>query len=73
VVVAETAYGKVEVGVADGVAAWLDLGTGYGMVHNELDAADRPGAGEPTVEIRAKSGMGDITVRRPSRLDAPAR
>jgi hypothetical protein len=71
VVVAETAYGKVEVGVADGVAAWLDLGTGYGMVHNELDTAERPGAGEPTVEIRAKSGMGDITVRRPSRLEAP--
>lgn len=63
-VVAETGFGSVEVGVADGVAAWLDLGTRFGAVNNELDAADRPPPGEHTVEVRADTAMGDITVRR---------
>lgn len=63
-VVAETAMGAVEIGIRDGVAAWLDLSTKFGKVHNELGPAERPGPGEPTVEIRAASAFGDITVRR---------
>lgn len=62
-VVAQTAYGSIEVGVLDGVAAWLDLDTKYGNVNNGLDAA-RPEPGEDTVEIRAGTAFGDITVRR---------
>jgi hypothetical protein len=73
VVVAETGCGTVEVGIPDGVAAWLDLGTRFGTVRNELGAADPPAPGEATVEVRADSGMGDITVRRSSRHDAAAR
>ena len=64
VVVAETAMGAVEVGVAPGVAAWLDLGTRFGTVRNELDSAERPAPGDQTVEVRADTAMGDITVRR---------
>jgi putative adhesin len=63
-VVAHTAYGKVDIGVREGVPAWLDLDTGFGTVHSDLDAAERPAAGEETVEVRARSAFGDITIRR---------
>jgi hypothetical protein len=63
-VVAQTAYGKVGVGIRDGVAAWLDLNTGFGHVVSALDAAGGPAPGEDTVEVRARSGFGDITIRR---------
>jgi Toastrack DUF4097 len=62
--VAETATGRIEVGIADGVAAWLDLNTGFGHVHNGLDAAEGPGSATEHVEVRAKTGFGDITIRR---------
>jgi hypothetical protein len=61
---AETAFGQVEVGIRDGVAAWLDLDTRFGAVHNDLGAADGPAPGEDTVEVRARTAFGDITVRR---------
>jgi hypothetical protein len=63
-VVAQTAYGSVDVGVRDGIAAWLDLSTGYGKVRSDLDAADRPAPGEDVVELKARTAYGDITVRR---------
>jgi DUF4097 and DUF4098 domain-containing protein YvlB len=63
-VVAETANGGVEIGVRDGVAAWLDLDTRFGKVRNNLDPAGQPGAGEPTVDVRAHSAFGDITIHR---------
>jgi Putative adhesin len=63
-VVAETAYGKVDIGVAGGVAAWLELHTSFGNVRNGLESADGPGAGDDSVEIRARTGFGDITIRR---------
>jgi Toastrack DUF4097 len=63
-VVAQSAFGSVEVGVRDRVAAWLDLDTKFGTVHNELDAADRPEPSEDAVEVHAQTGMGDITIRR---------
>ncbi|MEO8899254.1 MAG: DUF4097 family beta strand repeat-containing protein [Candidatus Dormibacter sp.] len=63
-VVALTALGKVEIGIRDGVAAWLDLDTHFGTVRNELDAADRPPPGDRAVEVRARTSFGDITIRR---------
>ena len=63
-VLAETALGKIEVGIREGVTAWLDLNTGFGKVHSDLDDADRPEAGEDAVEVRARTAMGDITIRR---------
>lgn len=62
--VAATATGHIEVGIADGVAAWLDLDTSYGHVHNGLDATEAPGSAEEQVEVRARTGFGDITIRR---------
>jgi hypothetical protein len=61
--VAETANGRIEVGIADGVAAWLDLDTSYGHVHNDLDATEAPGSADEQVEVRARTGFGDITIR----------
>jgi Putative adhesin len=62
--VAETATGPIEVGIAGGVAAWLDLHTHYGHVHNGLDATEGPGSADEQVEVRARTGFGDITIRR---------
>jgi Toastrack DUF4097 len=62
--VAETATGHIEVGIAGGVAAWLDLNTRYGHVHNGLDATGAPGSTDDQVEVRARTGFGDITIRR---------
>ncbi len=64
VVVAESAAGKIEVGVRDGVAAWLDLKTGFGNVRNDLQASDRPKPDEEAVDVRARTSYGDITIRR---------
>jgi DUF4097 and DUF4098 domain-containing protein YvlB len=61
---AATAFGDVEIGIRDGVAAWLDLHTSFGHVHRELGAADRPAANEDTVEVQARTSFGDVTVRR---------
>ena len=62
--VAETGSGAVNVGIADGTAAWLDLATGHGAVNNALEASGPPVAGEETVEVRVRTGLGDITIRR---------
>lgn len=63
-VIAQTAMGKVEIGIRDGVAAWLDLNTRFGNVHNDLDAVERPESGEDAVEVRARTSFGDITINR---------
>jgi hypothetical protein len=65
-VLAQAAFGKVEIGIRDGVAAWLDLNTRFGTVRNDLDTADRPAAGEEAVEVRARTSFGDITIHRSS-------
>lgn len=65
-VVAHSAFGAVDVGVRDGVAAWLELDTKFGSVQNHLEAADRPREGEDTVEVHARTGYGDITIHRSS-------
>ena len=61
---AKTSYGQIEIGVLDGVAAWLDLSTSFGRVNNELEDTDGPSAGEQTTQIRAHTSLGDIKVRR---------
>ncbi len=66
-VTAQTANGSLEIGVRDGVAAWLDLKTHYGTVYNSLDTVEAPATGDATVEVRARTAFGDITVRRVSK------
>ncbi|HTE71230.1 MAG TPA: DUF4097 family beta strand repeat-containing protein, partial [Actinomycetes bacterium] len=64
VALAQTGFGKVDIGILDGVAAWLDLSTRFGNVHNDLDAAERPEPGDDAVEVRARTSYGDITIHR---------
>jgi DUF4097 and DUF4098 domain-containing protein YvlB len=63
-VVLETAMGDLEVGIAGGTAAWLEVNTGFGQVRNLLDEAPRPTESDETVEVRARTSYGDITIRR---------
>lgn len=64
VAVAESSFGEIEVGVRDGVAAWLDLHTRFGAVQKDLDASEGPGASEESVEVRARTSYGNIAVHR---------
>ena len=64
-VVLETSLGDLEVGIRDGTAAWLDVSSSAGKVHNALDAADAPEASAETVEVRARTSAGDVVIRRP--------
>ena len=63
-VVLETANGNLEIGIADGTAAWLEVNTGFGHVHNQLENATRPNETDKTVEVRGRTSYGDITIRR---------
>lgn len=62
--VLETSSGEVEVGIGTGTAAWLDVSTRYGSVHNYLTASDTPEPSDETVEVRARSSYGDVVIRR---------
>jgi hypothetical protein len=59
-----TAAGRVEIGIPAGTAAWLELHTDTGTVHNGLQSASGPDAGDLTVEVRARSYFGDIFIHR---------
>jgi DUF4097 and DUF4098 domain-containing protein YvlB len=63
-VVAQSAAGRVDVGVRQGSAVWLDLDTKFGRVTNDLEASSRPGPDDDVVEIHAQTSYGDITVHR---------
>jgi DUF4097 and DUF4098 domain-containing protein YvlB len=63
-VVLETAMGDLEVGIAEGTAAWLEVNTGFGHVRNLLDEAAQPTESDETVEVRGRTSYGDITIRR---------
>jgi DUF4097 and DUF4098 domain-containing protein YvlB len=60
----DSARGDIEIGIAEGSAAWLNLNTTFGRARSELDAADTPGEQEQTVEVSASTAFGDVTVRR---------
>jgi hypothetical protein len=62
----ETRSGDLEVGIPEGTAAWLDIDSRLGNVRTTLDAAEGPGDEAATVEVRARTGIGDILVRRPT-------
>lgn len=59
-----SAMGDLEIGIAEGTAAWLEVNTGFGQVRNLLDNATGPEASDETVEVRAHTSFGGITIRR---------
>jgi DUF4097 and DUF4098 domain-containing protein YvlB len=63
-VVLETSFGELEVGVRTGTAVWLDLQSRLGTVRSLLEATDEPAPSDDTVEVRARTGYGDIVIRR---------
>jgi DUF4097 and DUF4098 domain-containing protein YvlB len=63
-VVLATAMGDLEIGIAEGTAAWLDVNTGFGHVRNLLEDAIRPEEADETVEVRGRTSYGDITIHR---------
>ncbi|GIE48911.1 hypothetical protein Ani05nite_24450 [Amorphoplanes nipponensis] len=63
-VAVRTAAGELEVGIAPGTAAYLDLHTQFGKVLNHLEATGAPEPGEHNVQVRARTSFGDIIVRR---------
>ncbi|MBK1783400.1 DUF4097 family beta strand repeat-containing protein [Prauserella cavernicola] len=61
----ETGMGSVEVGIPAGTAAWLDAKTGYGRVDSDLGGGSgEPGPTDESIEVRARTAMGDIVIRR---------
>ncbi|MFF8831902.1 DUF4097 domain-containing protein [Streptomyces sp. NPDC015131] len=64
-VVLQSAAGDLEIGIREDTAAWLDVHTRFGNVQNDLGPAGGPGDAAETVEVRARTGIGDIVIRRP--------
>lgn len=61
---AQTGSGEVEVGIPEGTAARLELKTHSGTVDNGLQSSDGPGDGDETFRLQARTGSGDISIRR---------
>ncbi|MDA0164450.1 DUF4097 domain-containing protein [Solirubrobacter ginsenosidimutans] len=63
-VVLETSIGDVEVGIPEGTAAWLDVNATAGRVHNALEGSTAPDESADKVELRARTSLGNIEIRR---------
>jgi DUF4097 and DUF4098 domain-containing protein YvlB len=61
---ARTVSGEVSVGVAQGVAALLDLHTVSGRVRSELEAAGAPAEGDKRIELTLSTVSGNVSVAR---------
>jgi hypothetical protein len=63
----QSASGEVEVGIRRGSKVWIDASSMSGDSTSELELSDVPSESDgPTVELRARTMSGDITVRRAS-------
>ena len=65
-VTVETAAGRLEIGVREGTAAWIDATTRFGQVQNDLTSADNPEPSDETVQVRARTAFGDVLIARSS-------
>lgn len=68
----DNGYADIDVGVPTGVAAWLDVNSANGRVHNELTPDPTAATSDRTVELHLHSNYGNIIVRRvtPPRREA---
>ena len=60
----QTAAGELEIGIRESTAAWLDVNTRFGSLRNSLGQSEGPGTAAETVEVRARTGLGDIVIHR---------
>ncbi|MCH0541760.1 DUF4097 family beta strand repeat protein [Streptomyces sp. MUM 203J] len=58
------AVGDVEIGIPESTAAWLDVSAKVGTVRNTLGTAEGPATTDRTVEVHARTGVGDIVIHR---------
>jgi hypothetical protein len=65
-----TSYGAMEVGIAEGTAVQLDVVTKNGRVVNALTPSAPPAQPAPVLQLRARSGWGDVTLHRATRQEA---
>jgi DUF4097 and DUF4098 domain-containing protein YvlB len=59
-----SASGSLTIGIADDLAAWLDLNSVSGRIRIALEASPQPAEGEPYVSVRARTASGEIAVYR---------
>lgn len=64
-VAVKTTSGDIELGIPRGTSVWMDVSSMSGDTHSELDSSDGT-PGDATLEIKASSLSGDITLRRAS-------
>jgi hypothetical protein len=64
-VVLETALGDLEVGIPEGVPAWLDARAVAGRVQNSLEPGSAPDSSAESVDVRARTTAGNVVIRRP--------
>lgn len=60
----DAAHGDVEVGIRESSAASIEVNSQTGTVHNSIASTGGPGPGAETVQVRARTGKGDIVIRR---------
>lgn len=61
----KSASGDLKIGIAEGSMLWVDARSRSGEVRSELPVSELPPEGEgPSVELRANTMSGDITVAR---------
>jgi DUF4097 and DUF4098 domain-containing protein YvlB len=59
-----TGSGDLCIGLRPGVAAELDILSGWGSVSSDLDVRDGQPREAPALRVRARTGHGDVVVRR---------
>jgi Putative adhesin len=59
----ETSLGELEVGIHPGSAAYLDVNTKAGTVHNQMETTGQPAPSEETVQVYARNSFGNIIIR----------
>ncbi|WP_433242874.1 DUF4097 family beta strand repeat-containing protein [Streptosporangium sp. CA-135522] len=59
-----TASGDIQIGVATGTSAWLDVSSLSGRVDSSLDRAELPADGDEKVEIHVQTLSGDVSILR---------
>ncbi|MEA2459987.1 MAG: hypothetical protein QOH90_164, partial [Actinomycetota bacterium] len=60
----KTTSGDIQIGVAEGTSVWMDVSSLSGDTNSYLAPGD--GGGGATLEVRASSLSGDITLRSTS-------